>query len=267
MRSYRELWLWLGAAFLALFAAFIAIGLAYFTKEQYFSFFTCWESEASVAAFIFGFACFAGAIVGTPFPPWAKVEFPNINLEIYHVTNQVIRHRVSDSTDYLPYDDSRVLTYRIRVTNLEAEQNASLTFSLFLKLVPGSRAYLGETRGFIPDWPLDPSLGLDKIRMPIILAPGTSVGGDLIYEISPIDLTRWPTIAQPTRVRFRIDDHISGQRRDLMIDGDLASLGGYGAFGRDDMLPSGFSGVEILKEYIPKREEPGDESGESASTE
>lgn len=269
MRSYRELWLWLGAAFLALFAAFIAIGLAYFTKVPNFSFFTCWETWASVAAFILGFACFACAISGVFFPPWTKVKFPNIYLEIWNFSNRVTRHAVDAAPNTLGVGDARILAHYVRITNLETEQNASLSFVTYVKLVPGSRGYIGETKGYAVDWPLDPNLGLlEKLRMPIVIAPGTSVAGDLVYGISMIDSMQWATIAQPLRVRFSIVDHISGQQRDLTIDADLRNSGGYGNFSRDDMVPSDpHGGVEVLPEYIPKPEERADESGGIAPSE
>ena len=237
MRSYRELWLWLGAAFLALFAAFIAIGLAYFTKEQNFSFYTSWEAWGSVAAFVLGFACFACAILGARFPPWAKVKFPNIYLEIYAFSDQVTPHEVNAGSGRPRSYDARILAHRVRITNMETEQNASLTISPFLKLAPDSRGYDDEAPGSDPSWPLDPNLGLDKIRMPIILAPGTSVGGDLVYEISTNDFMQLETIDQPLRVRFRIVDHISGRQMDLTIAADPKNFGGYGNFNRDNMVP------------------------------
>jgi hypothetical protein len=267
MRSYRELWLWLGAAFLTLFAAFIAIGLAYFTKEQYFSFFTCWESWASVAAFILGFACFACAILGVPFPPWIKMRFPNISVEIYGGADTVAQHTIPITLGNPLILNKRLRSWRVRITNLEAEQNASLTITLFVKLVPGSRGPVGESVWTPPDWPLDPAIGLNKIDMPIILAPGTTVGGDLVYEIDGFDSMNWQTVVQPLRKRFLITDHVSGQRKEIVTEADL------GNFDRSKMTTPNHRGVEILgpeyPRYVPKPEkpeEPGDESGESAPT-
>jgi hypothetical protein len=263
MRSYRELWLWLGAAFLALFAAFIAIGLAYFAKEQDFSFYTSWEAWASVAAFILGFACFACAILGIPFPPWAKPNFPNISVEIYGAADMATQRAISNGhgNDVMTVN-THLRAWRVRITNLETEQNASLTISLFVKLVAGSRGRVGETIWTVPDWPLDSSLGLDKIDMPIILAPGTTVGGFLIYEISGYDSIKWHEVAQPLRKRFAITDHISGQRKDVVTEADL------GNFGRDNMITPNHRGFEVLgPEYETNPEEPEDASEESASSE
>lgn len=263
MRSYRELWLWLGAAFLALFAAFIAIGLAYFTKEQCFSFYTSWEAWASVAAFILGFACFACAILGVAFPPWTKPKFPNISVEIYGAGTMGTQHSIPTGPgSNVMIVNAQLRAWRVRITNLETEQNASLTISLYVKLKPGSQGRVGETIWSVPDWPLDPNLGLDKIEMPLILPPGTTKGGYLVYEVSMFD---YQGVAQPLRKRFSITDHVSGQRKDIVTDADL------GNFGRDDMITPDHRGVLILgPEYEPKpeeSEESEDASGEGASSE
>jgi hypothetical protein len=84
--------------------------------------------------------------------------------------------------------DVRLQRWRVRITNLETEQNASLTISLFVRLVPGSRGQIGESIWTVPDWPLDPTFGLDQIEMPIILPPGVTKGGDLVYEVSVFDI-------------------------------------------------------------------------------
>jgi hypothetical protein len=257
MRSYRELWLWLGAAFLALFAAFIAIGLAYFTKEQHFSFFTCWETWTSVAAFILGFACFALAITGTPFPPWIKMKFPNISVEIHGAANMVTQYAVptGPGSNVMKRNVS-LRVWRVRITNMETEQNASLTFTLFVKLVPGSWERVGESVWGPPDWPLDPALGLSKIDMPIILAPGTTVGGDLVYDVDGFGAG---VVAQPLRKRFLITDHISGQRKEIVTEADL------GNFDRSMMGIPNHRGIEILGPAYERY--PGDTGEQSASGE
>jgi hypothetical protein len=263
MRSYRELWLWLGAAFLALFAAFIAIGLAYFTKEQNFSFYTCWEAGASVVAFALGFACFACAILGVPFPPWVKPKFPNISVEIYGAADAVTHHMIPMGPNrQAMIMEVKLRAWRVRIINLETEQNASLTISLFVKVVPGSRGRIGDTVWSVPDWPLDPNLGLDKIEMPITLAPGMTKGGYLVYEVSGYDLANWQDVPEPLQKRFAIIDHISGQRRDIVTEADL------GNFGRDKMITPNPRGDRILgPEYEPKPEEPEEASSKDASSE
>ena len=251
MRSYRELWLWLGAAFLGLFAAFIAIGLAYFTKEQHFSFYTSWYAWGSLAAFLVAFACFGCAIKAVAFPPWAKLNFPNISIDIYGGSDIATAQTVANGMQV----PAHLRGFKVRITNLENEQNASLTITLFLKLVPGSRGSIGEAVATVPHWSLDPNLSLDVIHMPMVLSPGTTIGGDLVYEIAMYASLN--LASGPRTKRLRIVDHISGQARDVVMEGDL------GVFGRDDMVASR-RGVEILEsEEKPKTAEAPDTSGAS----
>jgi hypothetical protein len=234
MRSYRDLWLWLGAAFLVLFAAFIAIGLAYFTKEDHFSFYTSWQAWVSIVVFVLAFACFFCAIKGSPFPPWSRVRFPNIFFEIYTVSTQTATRMLSNGMRI----SVPLFGYGARITNLESEQNASLTIDLFLKLTPNSQGGIGEARGTVPDWPLDPNLSLNMIQMPIVLIPGTTIGGDLVYEISMITAFGQPS--DPPKIRFRIQDHLSHQAKDVIMEAS------FGRFSRDDMIDSR-GGVEIVE--------------------
>jgi hypothetical protein len=232
MRSYRELWLWLGAALLTLAAAFVAIALAYFTKEAQFSLYTNWQMPTALGVFILAFACFAAAILGMAFPPWAKARFPNVYLEIYGGV-QVTTTRVHPNGMQL---DTPIMGYKARITNLENEQNASLTIRPFLKLEPGSAGRIGEAICTDVDWPLDPNLGLRVIEMPILLTPGTAIGGDLVYEVS-----LWPgsKLASPVQVRFQLMDHISDQKMNVVMKASM------GKFSRKDMTPAK-GGVEIL---------------------
>lgn len=263
MRSYRELWLWLGAAFLALFAAFIAIGLAYFTKEPSFSFYTSWQLWASIAVFALGFACFACAILGISFPPGAKPKFPNVSVEIYGGADMVTQRTIPMGPNRAPMIlGAKLRAWRVRITNLETEQNASLTIDLYVKLVPGSKGRVGESIWSVPDWPLDPNLGLDKLEMPITLTPGMTKGGYLVYEVSGYDLANWQNVPEPLQKRFAITDHISRQQRDIVTEYDS------GNFDRDKMVTLDHRGILILgPEYEPKPEESADASEESASSE
>jgi hypothetical protein len=246
MRSYRELWLWLGAALLTLAAAFVAIALAYFTKEAHFSLYTSWQMPAALGAFILAFACFAAAILGMAFPPWVKVKFPNVYIEIYGGIQATTTRAIPNGMQL----DTPIVGYKVRITNLESEQNASLTIRPFLKLEPGSAGRIGEAICTDIDWPLDPNLGLRVIEMPILLAPGTAIGGDLVYEVS-----RWPgsKLASPPQVRFQLMDHISDQKMNVVMKASMAK------FSRKDMAPAK-GGVEILgPEYEAAPVQAGDD--------
>lgn len=232
MRSYRELWLWLGAALLTLSAAFVAIALAYFTKEKQYALYTNWQMPTALGVFVLAFGCFAAAILSIAFPPWAKLKFPDVYVEIYGAGDAIMKHTLSNGMQVF----ASLRWYKVRITSLENEQNASLTIRPFLKLEPGSAGRIGEAICTDVDWPLDPNLGLKMIEMPILLAPGTAVGGDLAYEISI-----WPggKLATPRQTRLELTDHISNQRMNLIMNADL------GKFSRKDMAASQ-GGVEIL---------------------
>ena len=232
MRSYRELWLWLGAALLTLSAAFVAIALAYFTKEKQFALYTNWQMPTALGIFVLAFGCFAAAILGIAFPPWAKLKFPDVYVEIYGCGDATTEHTLPNGMQV----SASLRWYRVRITNLENEQNASLTIRPFLKLEPGSAGRIGESICTDIDWPLDPNFGLTIIQMPILLAPGTATGGDLVYEVSI-----WPggKLAAPRQTRLELTDHISNQRMNIAMSADL------GKFTRKDMTASQ-GGVEIL---------------------
>lgn len=231
MKSYRELWLWLGAAFLTLATALAAIALAYFTKEQYFSLYTSWQMLVAIGVFVLAFVFFLGAILVWPFPPWVKPRFPDITVDIYSADFITTEREVMPNFRV----PASLLAYKARITNMEKEQNASLTIRFYLKLVPGSRGRVGETIARDVDWVIDPSLGLDPLPETLDLAPGTSVNGNLVYEVPISD-----KIAEPRRTRFVIEDHISAKRMEKILEGNPLPR-----FTQADMSPAK-GGVEIL---------------------
>jgi len=80
--------------------------------------------------------------------------------------------------------------FRVRIVKMEAEQDASLTPLLYVKLVPGSFGDALEMICTPPNWALPPTLDLTPIQIPIVLQPGTAVGGDL-----PCVLTKYLNFA------------------------------------------------------------------------
>jgi hypothetical protein len=218
---------------LTLATAFAAIALAYFTKEQHFSLYTSWQMLAALAVFILAFACFLGAILRWPFPPWKKLRFPNIKVRIYGsgftTTESTIHVHGAASPLVRP---ATLQVFRVRIVNVEAEQNANLTIRLYAKLVPGSAADLLETVCAPPDWELSSTLNLDPIRMPIVLQPGSATGGDLVYEMM--------SFYQYARIsgRLELEDHVSGKRVSIPAH--------MGSFDKRTMDPS-LGGAEILE--------------------
>jgi len=222
-----------------------AIALAYFTKEQHFSLYTSRPMLAAAFIFMLAFTCLLRAILRWRFPPWAKLGFADIKVNIYGAGHAETEREVMPGFR-LP---AHLWRYKARITNLEKEQNASLTIRLYLKLVPGSHGRIGEMIGTPADWPIDPSLGLDPLPETLSLAPGVTLSGDLVYEISRIYLGN---IVEPRQARLEIEDHISGKRMEKVLEGDLAR------FTRGDMRATN-GGVEILgPEYDAGPAIPGD---------
>jgi hypothetical protein len=232
---------------LTLAAAFLAIALAYFTKVQNYSLCTSWPSLASIIVFILAFAGFYLAIRETPFPPWAKTGFPDIHVEIHGGMDFPMASRTLPNGMVVR---APVFGYKVRITNREREQNANLTVTLFRKLEPGSAGRIGETIDTALDWPLDPTLSANVIKMPIALAPGATIGGDLLFDLSSL---MGGKLADPERSRLELTDHVSNQRRNIIMEAAI------GRFGRDDMKPSK-GGVRILgPEYETKPDESGND--------
>lgn len=89
MRSYRDLWLWLGGLFLALVPFPAAIGIASYAKLTNYSVLLNRWMLASLVLFFIAFGCFLGAIKGLRFPPWKKITFPDIKIDVYGTGSKV----------------------------------------------------------------------------------------------------------------------------------------------------------------------------------
>jgi hypothetical protein len=242
MRSYREFWLWLGAALLTVTAAFVGVSLAYFTKEASFSPYTNRDTLVALIAFVAAFACFACAILGFVFPPWAGAKFPDIYFDIYS-RGEFTTTRTLPLGMEVP---ANLVLFKVRITNLEREQNVSLTIAPYFKLVPGSAGRLGEAYATAVDWQLDPNLQLRPIEMPIQIAPGTTVAGDLVYELRTYGLGK---LAEPERVRVSLFDHISNRTMEIRMTASI------GRFRRDDMARCR-GGPEILRPEYEFKQSP-----------
>ena len=128
MRSYRDLWLWLGGLFLALVPFPAAIAIASYAKLTNYSVLLNRWMFASLVLFFAAFGCFLGAIKGLRFPPWKKITFPDIKFDVYGAGFNVTQHVIT-----IPGASSSLVTnetlqvFMGRIVNMEAEQNASLT--------------------------------------------------------------------------------------------------------------------------------------------
>jgi hypothetical protein len=241
VRSYRELWLWLGGLFLTLFAFFSVVAVAYFVKQANYSLFLNGWMLGAFICFLAAYACFFGAIKGWPFPPAVKPQFPDVEVEIYG-TGSLDTQRESDSGLTVP---ATLRSFNARFANKAADQSASLTVLLYLKLVPGSWGRVGEAVCPPPDWPLPPSLGLTPISMPFELPPGSTISGHLVFEIPGYYLDK---IDQPVNARLDLWDHLTDMRMTVPAE--------IGSHDKSRMVPSG-GGAEVLgPEYESQPDQP-----------
>jgi len=234
VRSYRDLWLWLGGLLLGLSLFLAAIAITYFLKEARYSLFGNFWMIAAWLLFAGSFACFLVAIKGWSFPPWAGARFPDVEVEIYG-TGFIDTEREAGSGLAAP---TRLRSFNARFTNRETERGVSLTVLLYVKLIPGSWGRAGEFVCPPPDWALPPSLSLNPISMPIALAPGSVLGGYLIYEIPRYYLDK---IAEPMSARLELWDRISGKRMNVPAE--------IGSYDRSKMVPSSGGAETLGREY------------------
>jgi hypothetical protein len=242
MRSFRGPWLWLGGLFLALVPFLAAIAIAYFLKDLRYSLFWNFWMLAAWVSFVVAFACFFGAVAGWPFPPWVRPGFPDIRVQIYGAGLMDTEREAGTGIDV----PARLRSFHARFVNSEAEQHASLTVLLYVKLIPGSWGRLGEAVCPQPDWPLPPSLGLSPISMPFALPPGEAIDGHLVYEMPGYYLDK---IAEPMNARLELLDHVTGKRMSLRAE--------IGEYDKSQMTASS-GGAEMLgPEYEDKTADAG----------
>jgi len=237
MRSYRQLWLWLGALFLALAPFLAAIAIAYFLKDGQYSLFWNFWMLAAWVSFLVAFGCLFGAITGWTFPPWAQQKFPDLRVQISG-TGLIDTERESATGMDVP---ARLRSFHARFVNTEAGRSASLTVLLYVRLIPGSWGRAGEAACPPPDWGLSPSLSLSPIDMPFALPPGDAVSGHLVYEIPRYYLDK---IADPVDARLELWDHVTGKRMSVRAE--------IGDYDKSQMVSSP-GGAEVLgPEYEDK---------------
>lgn len=245
MRSYRELWLWLGALFLALSAFLTAVAIAYFLKDANYSLFANGWMLGVLVTFLVAFACFFGAIRIWPFPPWVKPDFPDIDVEIYG-TGSIDTQREAGTGLAVP---AHLRSFNARLANTGTEQGARLTVLLYVKLVPGSWGRVGEAVCPPPDWTLPSSLSLSPISMPVELPPGSTVTGHLVCEIPGYYLDK---IAEPGDARLELWDHLSDKRMTVPT--------AIGSYDKGRMIPSSGNAEVLGPEYESRTDQQDDAS-------
>lgn len=220
MRSYREFWLWLGAALLAIATVLVEIALAYFTTERHFFLYTSWQMLAGALLFVAAFVCFLGAISEWTFPPWATPRFPNLKIDI-----QCTQHQSTVCIGKKLSYYCICWVYTVRITNLDREQNANLTARLYFRRSPNSSGRVKEVATMSPDFsrrnsPYDSSrLECDPLPNIISLSPGTTLTGDLVFRVEGVKNVR--KLSAPLSARLEVEDHILGKRMGKVFDADF----------------------------------------------
>jgi hypothetical protein len=206
VRSNRGLWLWLSGLFLALWAFLLAIAIAYFVKEPGYSLFGNGWMICSWLAFVAAFGLlFNLTRTGTVAAPVrVRPDFPDIAFEITSV-GMLETERESSSGLDVP---ARLRSYNVRVVNQEESAEARLTIVMYIKLIAGSWGRAGEAVCPQPSWALPQALGLQPLAMPLVVPPGESVAGQLVYEIPGYYAGK---LAEPLAGRLEIADERSGK--------------------------------------------------------
>lgn len=206
MRSYRELWLWLGGLFLTLAAFLAAVAIAYFLKVPRYSLFANPWMPAALLSYVLAFAAFLGAAKSWAIPAVAlPPSFPDVTVEVTS-TGSTDTERESSSGMDVP---AHLRSLHARFASSERDRAANLTVSMYVKLVAGSWGRAGETVCPVPSWTLPPSLGLSPMSMPFNLAAGQAISGQLVFEVPRYHQDK---IANPLSARLEILDNVSGKR-------------------------------------------------------
>jgi hypothetical protein len=128
MRS-RELWLWLGAAFLTVATVSAAIAIAYFTKYEHFSLMTSPQMLAAIVIFLLAFVCFLAAIYGWPFPP-RRLKFPDLLVTVGSPISEDVSFTPIPGLVAMGYAQrpnvERIFAWEVHFTNREQERTANI---------------------------------------------------------------------------------------------------------------------------------------------
>jgi hypothetical protein len=197
----RELWFWLGAAFITAGSVLTAVAVAYYTKETNYSLSTGPQMASAYASFVLAFMCFLAAIVG--WRPWLRWQrFPNLIIRVEGAGNEEGKIRPLN----FPEASVRLLTYKVHITNAEVDRNVSITVPyLAARAKPESSWY--EHLFTAPFWTVSYAHPMNVLEFPLNLTAQQSGGGMLIFEIN----FQAENLANPFDGRIEIHDAISGK--------------------------------------------------------
>ena len=131
--------------------------------------------------------------------------FPRLRIDVMGMRT-LVGSRMS-GTDVFP-----LRALRVRVTSMEAERSAALTFRLYFT-ADESEALEGVVWGPpVDDFDFPSPVELDQLPDPVNVAHETTVGGDLLFQESlfPLDTS--------TPGWLEVRDHISGKRVRMPAD-------------------------------------------------
>lgn len=229
MRWSRELWLWLGGLLLAGFGFLVAIAIAYFEKTSQASLWSGWM-VAALVAFAASFACFFGATQAWAVSGKPTVSLPDIRVDVFATAATDTEREAGSGFDVAAH----LRSFNVRLANADTVRTASLTIRLYAGLVPGSFGRAAECVCPPPTWALPRSLNLDPLAMPVELAPGGSLSGQLVFEVPGYCRDK---LATPFVGRLEVEDRITGKSASMSAE--------IGQYDRSNMV-AGTPGAALL---------------------
>jgi hypothetical protein len=131
-------------------------------------------------------------------------SFPDVHVTITSVGHATVPHPT------FPTGTVEMTFYSVRIVNRASARNAVLTFRLYVdfELDDGGpqEVVCAPFRGDHPLGKHPPPV----LHMPVNVAPGTSVSGDMMFELSD-----WGGKSKGIAKRIEIEDHLSGARADM----------------------------------------------------
>jgi hypothetical protein len=203
----RELWLWLGAAFLTVGGVLTALAVGYYTARP--------ASSLGASPLMFGaygvlalaFACFFAAMLA--WRPWLRwLRFPDLVISVRDINRWPA---TSAGPGPVPPIPVRLRVYDVRITNAEADRKASIENAVLVaRTKPGAAS--ASVVVTAPSWPVE-SDGPEThpLQFTVNLDPQTSVSGDLVFEMDMLQLDLAERLADPAAAYIELHDAITGK--------------------------------------------------------
>jgi hypothetical protein len=204
----RELWFWLGAAFLTIGAVLTAVAVAFYTKEPHYPLGTGPQMVLAYMSFVLAFLCFMAAIVG--WRPWLRWQrFPDLTVHVdamgYESVNRTV---VSVGMPSALVTPTTILTLKVHYTNAEGDRSASIRAAYLLAKAKTGSVWPHEVLFTEPSWPVSRSRQTEALQLPVNLSPQVGAGGELVFDLDPFLAA---DVAEPFDGRIEIHDAVSGK--------------------------------------------------------